>query len=312
MTQVNKVLRKIFFLVIVYALSLNVYSNDNDVLMRMYERLEMIRLQMQQLTEENQQLNNKILNLQDQQDRLYQDLVNKIQVLQNNIEKNTKLSSKSIIPNIPKKETILKKNNELDLNNDSKENLNSNSEEEANEKKQLAFIKEKSDEAESKRKLSDILPEEENDLDLAKKYINENFKKKLSIYQSKSEIELYRSAFQLVKEKDYNEAIDSFNAFLYLFPQSNYASNAQYWLSESIYALGDFANAMINFAQVVEKYPNSSKIADAKLKIGYCYYSIKKWKEARFIFSDIIKKYPNSSLSKLAEKKIQSMDVEGR
>ena len=81
MTQVNKVLRKIFFLVIVYALSLNVYSNDNDVLMRMYERLEMIRLQMQQLTEENQQLNNKILNLQDQQDRLYQDLVNKIQVL---------------------------------------------------------------------------------------------------------------------------------------------------------------------------------------------------------------------------------------
>ena len=305
-------LRKIFFLVIVYALSLNVYSNDNDVLMRMYERLEMIRLQMQQLTEENQQLNNKILNLQDQQDRLYQDLVNKIQVLQNNIEKNTKLSSKSIIPNIPKKETILKKNNELDLNNDSKENLNSNSEEEANEKKQLAFIKEKSDEAESKRKLSDILPEEENDLDLAKQYINENFKKKLSIYQSKSEIELYRSAFQLVKEKDYNEAIDSFNAFLYLFPQSNYASNAQYWLSESIYALGDFANAMINFAQVVEKYPNSSKIADAKLKIGYCYYSIKKWKEARFIFSDIIKKYPNSSLSKLAEKKIQSMDVEGR
>ncbi len=69
MTQVNKVLRKIFFLLIVYALSLNVYSNDNDVLMRMYERLEMIRLQMQQLTEENQQLNNKILNLQDQQDR---------------------------------------------------------------------------------------------------------------------------------------------------------------------------------------------------------------------------------------------------
>jgi len=306
------VLRKIFFLVIVYALSLNVYSNDNDVLMRMYERLEMIRLQMQQLTEENQQLNNKILNLQDQQDRLYQDLVNKIQVLQNNIEKNTKLSSKSIIPNIPKEEVSLNKNNDLNLNNDSKETLNRSTEEEFTENKQLAFIEKKSDETESKKKLSDILPEEENDLDLAKNYIDENFKKKLSIYQSKSEIELYRSAFQLVKDKDYAEAIDSFNAFLYLFPQSNYASNAQYWLSESIYASGDFANAMINFAQVVEKYPNSSKIADAKLKIGYCYYSIKKWKEARFIFSDIIKKYPNTSLSQLAEKKIQSMDVEGR
>jgi len=304
------VLRKTFFLIILYALSLNVYSNDNDVLMRMYERLEMIRLQMQQLTEENQQLNNKILNLQDQQDRLYQDLASKIEVLQNNLEKNTKLPSESIIP---KEETVLKKNINSDLKNNSEKLLNSNSEEAISENKQLAFINEKSNnEDDSKKKLSDILPEEENDLDLAKKYVNENFKNNLSEYKLKSEIELYRSAFQLVKEKDYNDAIDTFNAFLYLFPQSNYASNAQYWLSESIYALGDFADAMINFAKVVEKYPNSSKIADAKLKIGYCYYSIKKWKEARFIFSDIIKKYPNTSLSQLAEKKIQSMDFEGR
>ena len=80
----------------------------------------------------------------------------------------------------------------------------------------------------------------------------------------------------------------------------------------SIYALGDYKDAMINFAKVVENYPTSSKIADAKLKIGYCYYSIKKWKEARFIFSNIIKDYPNTSLSQLAEKKIKSMDVEGR
>lgn len=76
--------------------------------------------------------------------------------------------------------------------------------------------------------------------------------------------------------------------------------------------MGDFSNAMINFAKVVEKYPDSSKIADAKLKIGYCYYSIKKWKEARFIFSSIVKNYPNTSLSQLADKKIKSMDVEGR
>ena len=70
-------LRKIFLFVIVFTLSINSYSEDSDVLMRMYERLEMIRIQMQQLTEENQQLNNKISNLQDQQDRLYQDLAKK-------------------------------------------------------------------------------------------------------------------------------------------------------------------------------------------------------------------------------------------
>ena len=294
-------LRKIFLFVIVYTLSINTYSEESDVLMRMYERLEMIRIQMQQLTEENQQLNNKISNLQDQQDRLYQDLAKKIQLLQNNLGKNKKTDSKLIIP---KKNNTEKKID--DSLSDNKKIVSSA------EKENLAFIKENPNKETEKKKLVDILPEEENELDLAKKYTNDNFKNKLSEYQLLNEIELYRSAFQQVKDKKYNDSIDTFNAFLYLFPQSNYASNAQYWLSESIYALGDFSNAMINFAKVVEKYPNSSKIADAKLKIGYCYYSIKKWKEARFIFSDIIKKYPNTSLSQLADKKIKSMDVEGR
>ena len=162
------------------------------------------------------------------------------------------------------------------------------------------------------KKTESVIPADNNDLDLAKKYINNDFKNNLLDYEKKSEIELYRSSFQLVKDKKYNQAENSFNAFLYLFPKSNYAANAQYWLSESIYAQNDYHNAMINFANVIEKYPNSSKIADAKLKIGYCYYSIKKWKEARFIFTSILKEYPNTSLSQLADKKIKSMNVRAR
>ena len=275
--------KKIFILVFLYAVSFNSYAENSDVLMRMYERLEMIRVQMQQLTEENQQLNNKIISLQDQQDRLYQDLSKKIEVLNSNLEKNNINIGADSRADIQKKE-LIKKNHESTSLKDS--------------------VILKANEA--------IIPKDENELDLAKTYQNNNFKSKLVEYQLKNEVELYRSTFQLVKDKKYGDAIDGFSAFLYLFPQSNYASNAQYWLSESIYALGDYQGSMINFAKVVQKYPNSSKIADAKLKIGYCYYSIKKWKEARFIFKGILKDYPNTSLAQLAKKKIQSMDVEGR
>jgi len=296
------VIKKISILIFFYTFSLNSYSEDNEVLMRMYERLEMIRTQMQQLTEENQQLNNKIANLQSQQDRLYQDLLKKIQNLQNNLESKNKLtqSNKSLLDN------NINKNSNTNNNNNDKDITYKET------KKELAVIKESKDDKNEKKEKENIIPQDENELDLAKPYVNNNFKKKLSEYQSKNEIELYRGAFQLVKNKKYEDAIDSFNAFLYLFPKSNYSANAQYWLSESIYAIGDYLNAMINFAKVVEKYPNSSKIADAKLKIGYCYYSIKKWKEARYIFSSISKDYPNTSLSQLADKKIKSMDVEGR
>ena len=275
--------KKIFILVFLYAVSFNSYAENSDVLMRMYERLEMIRIQMQQLTEENQQLNNKIISLQDQQDRLYQDLSKKIEVLNSNLEKNNINIGTESRTDIQKKE-LIKKNHESTSLKDS--------------------VILKANEA--------IIPKDENELDLAKTYQNNNFKSKLVEYQLKNEVELYRSTFQLVKDKKYGDAIDGFSAFLYLFPQSNYASNAQYWLSESIYALGDYQGSMINFAKVVQKYPSSSKIADAKLKIGYCYYSIKKWKEARFIFKGILKDYPNTSLAQLAKKKIQSMDVEGR
>ena len=279
----NNVHKKLFLSLFLFAYHTSSYADD-EVLMRMYERLEMVRTQMQQLTDENQQLNNKITNLQNQQDRLYQDLLKKIQELENKSE-NTSTNKKKLDINSNK---INKSKDNIDISED------------INIKNKVV------------EKKKDIIPQDENELDLAKPYTNNNFMANLSSYEEKTEIELYRSAFQLVKDKKYNNAEDTFNAFLYLFPESNYAANAQYWLSESIYALNDFTNAMVNFARVVEKYPNSSKVADAKLKIGYCYYEIKKWKEARFIFSSIVKDYPNTSLSQLAEKKIKSMDVEGR
>ena len=158
-------LRKIFLFVIVYTLSINTYSEESDVLMRMYERLEMIRIQMQQLTEENQQLNNKISNLQDQQDRLYQDLAKKIQLLQNNLGKNKKTDSKLIIPK--------KKNTEKKIDDSLSENKKIVS---STEKENLAFIKENPNKETEKKKLVDILPEEENELDLAKKYTKDMLK----------------------------------------------------------------------------------------------------------------------------------------
>jgi len=269
---------KIISLLFFYFSAFNLQAADSDALLRMYERLEIVTKQMQILIEENQQLKNEISNLKEQQNRLYQDLLKKIELLNE-----TKIK-------IENKEVVIK-------------NKSPNNKIKEDQEKQLDFIN---------KEKKNIIPQDEAELDLAQPYINNDFKKNLAQYENKSEIELYRSAFQLVKDKKYKDAIDSFNAFLFLHPKSNYSSNAQYWLSESIYALGDYKDAMINFAKVVENYPTSSKIADAKLKIGYCYYSIKKWKEARFIFSNIIKDYPNTSLSQLAEKKIKSMDVEGR
>ena len=161
-------IKKILIILFTFTISVNSFSEDNDVLMRMYERLEMIRMQMQQLTEENQQLNNKISTLQDQQDRLYQDLSKKIQTL---------------------KDELNKKNN---ISNDDDRLLEG--EKKTKQKKDII------------KKIESVMPKDEYELDLAKPYVNNNFKKKLTEYQSKNEIELYRSSFQLVKNNKYDFA----------------------------------------------------------------------------------------------------------
>ena len=175
--------KKIFILVFLYAVSFNSHAENSDVLMRMYERLEMIRIQMQQLTEENQQLNNKIISLQDQQDRLYQDLSKKIEVLNSNLEKNNINIGTESRADIQKKE-LIKKNHESTSLKDS--------------------VILKANEA--------IIPKDENELDLAKTYQNNNFKSKLVEYQLKNEVELYRSTFQLVQDKKYSDAIAAYLA----------------------------------------------------------------------------------------------------
>ena len=94
-------IKKILAFIFICTISINSFSEDNEVLMRMYERLEMIRMQMQQLTEENQQLNNKISSLQSQQDRLYQELSKKIQKLQDDLSNKSAFdeSKNSVINN---------------------------------------------------------------------------------------------------------------------------------------------------------------------------------------------------------------------
>ena len=151
-------IKKILIILFTFTISVNSFSEDNDVLMRMYERLEIIRMQMQQLTEENQQLNNKISSLQDQQDRLYQDLSKKIQILQDELN-------------------ISKSNNIASGKSAVKEKINTDTDKFLTDEK-----KSKLNEGASKQ-IESVIPKDEYELDLAKPYVNNNFKKKLKEYQ---------------------------------------------------------------------------------------------------------------------------------
>lgn len=113
----------------------------------------------------------------------------------------------------------------------------------------------------------------------------------------------YKIAVGLVLEKkQYVQAIKSFQDFIKKYPQSNYQSNAHYWLGQLYYNQGNKHDASYHFALVVKNYPNSSKSSDALLKIGIIMQETNQIDKAKTVYRQVKKLYPDSDASKQAQK----------
>ena len=123
--------------------------------------------------------------------------------------------------------------------------------------------------------------------------------------------EAYSRAFALLKEGQYKQSIDSFEAFKKSYPNSKYADNAQYWLAEANYVSREYKKALTEFQQLIAQYPESTKIPGARLKIGYVYFELKNWSAAREALQQVIKLYPDTTVAKKANERLQRMKREG-
>lgn len=128
---------------------------------------------------------------------------------------------------------------------------------------------------------------------------------------SATEQEVYKRAFNLLKDKRYPDSVKAFSAFLTKYPQSVYAGNAQYWLAEANYVSRSYASALVEFKKVIDRYPASSKVPDATLKLGFTHYELKQWDEARRVLSSLRNQHSNTTVARLAGKRLQRMKREG-
>lgn len=117
----------------------------------------------------------------------------------------------------------------------------------------------------------------------------------------------YRQAFNLLKEKRYQESVAGFEAFLGAFPESTLAPNAQYWMAEANYAAGRYQQAVKAFDKVRAEYPSSPKVPDATLKLGFSYAALGKKTSARSVLSEVVQRYPGSSAAKLAQDRLNKL-----
>ncbi len=130
-------------------------------------------------------------------------------------------------------------------------------------------------------------------------------------HEAEGEKSSYQQAFNLLMDRKYDNAKQSFQTFLVKYPNSRLADNAQYWLAEANYVTRDFDVAQTEFTKVIKIHPGSPKVSDALLKIGYIQYEKKQWAAAKDTLSVVMNRYPNTTASQLAKKRLDKMRAQG-
>jgi tol-pal system protein YbgF len=118
----------------------------------------------------------------------------------------------------------------------------------------------------------------------------------------------YDRAYGAYADRRYAEALSLFNDFLKRYPDHQLADNAQYWLGEIHYDMGDYATAILTFKDVVTRYTDHAKAPDALLKIGYAYIALDDVSNARMFLKRVINNYPLSAAESKARAKLKELE----
>ena len=115
-----------------------------------------------------------------------------------------------------------------------------------------------------------------------------------------NEREAYQYAFDLMRNRQYQESLAGFEEIIVAFPNGQYTPNAFYWIGELYLAQGDNEKSRQSFIQVISLYPDHQKVPDAMYKLGVVYFALGDNQSALRYLAQVQQEYPNSSAAGLA------------
>ncbi len=124
-----------------------------------------------------------------------------------------------------------------------------------------------------------------------------------------AEPKVYKAAYALVKNQEFDEALGAFDDFILLYPNGEYAPNAHYWLGELYLYKSDLPRAIEEFSVIVDDYPQHRKAPDAMFKLAKAHHVKGDIETARTLLNRVISDYQNtdSRAPKLARDYLNNM-----
>ncbi|MBI5602990.1 MAG: tetratricopeptide repeat protein [Deltaproteobacteria bacterium] len=90
-------------------------------------------------------------------------------------------------------------------------------------------------------------------------------------------------------------------------PKGKFVEEARFGLAESLFGQKDYEEAILTYQKLIKAYPKSKFVPPALYKQALSFISLKDTGSARLLLEKIVKSYPKSSQAKLAQKKLKSL-----
>ena len=120
---------------------------------------------------------------------------------------------------------------------------------------------------------------------------------------------LYSNGLRDITGGKYDLARQEFLDYLKYYPQTDLASNAQFYLGEISFAQKQYGQAATEYEKVFVNYPKSFKLAPAHLKRGLALLEIGQKVSAVRELREVIRRYPGTDEEKRARAKLHELGV---
>lgn len=122
--------------------------------------------------------------------------------------------------------------------------------------------------------------------------------------------QLFAAAYSDYSRGNFDLAASEFKQYVEIYPSSELADNAQYWIGEILYAQKKLPEAVVEFEKVKAINPNGDKTTVALYKRGLILLEMDKKDDAVAQFLTIFKEYPKTKEGELATQQLQQLAPE--
>lgn len=117
-------------------------------------------------------------------------------------------------------------------------------------------------------------------------------------------IQKYSQALMQFNHESYTEAIAAMRDFQKSFPRDHWNDNAQYWVGEGYFALGDYEKAILELQKGIDKYPKGERVPASLLAQGNAFIELGQAGDGKAFLKKLVASYPRSEEAARARRRL--------